>query len=118
LLLDENPQQAAHLNEAEEAVAVANAAINMVAGALQTAAGFEHDECGFEDWMTSSSAAVEYEIASAQSTPAGASTTNGVDWDQVRADIGREIDRIFAEGMPTIFGPSARSGSAGPPNHD
>jgi hypothetical protein len=39
--LEEHPYEAAQLEEAEKAVAVANAAISMIAGALQTSGGFE-----------------------------------------------------------------------------
>src|SRR5258708_3048925 len=41
--LEEHPHEAAQLEEAEEAVKVANASISMLATALQSAAGFEGD---------------------------------------------------------------------------
>jgi hypothetical protein len=65
--LEEHPQQAAQLEEAEEAVAVANAAISMVGRALQISAGFEGDDRAFEGWMTAASASVEREIAAEKS---------------------------------------------------
>jgi hypothetical protein len=67
--LEEHPHEAAQLEEAEEAVAVANAAIRMVAGAPQTSAGFEGDDQAFESWITASSAAVEREGAAEKSRP-------------------------------------------------
>ena len=49
LALEDHPQEAAYLDEGEEAIAVANAAINMVVSALQTAAGFEANDRALED---------------------------------------------------------------------
>lgn len=104
ILLEAHPQQAAQLDEAEEAVAVANAAINMAAAALQTAAGFDGNESAFEHWMAASSASVEREIAAAKAKPEGSQPTPTVQSEeQLRADVGREIDRIFAEAFPTLF---------------
>lgn len=65
IVREAQPQAAARLDEAEEAVTVAYAAINMVAGALKTEGGFEGSDLAFDDWMATSSAAVEREIAAA-----------------------------------------------------
>jgi hypothetical protein len=101
--LEEHPQKAAQLDEAEEAVAVANAAIRMVASALQTSGGFEGNDQAFENWMTTSSADVEREIAAEKSKPETPPTPKVLSEEELKADIGREIDRIFAEGFPSIF---------------
>ena len=101
--LEEHPREAAQLEEAEEAVAVANAAISMIAGALQTSGGFEGNNQGFENWMTSSSADVEREIAAEKSKSDTQPTVASPFDEQLKADIKSDIDRIFAEAFPTIF---------------
>jgi hypothetical protein len=53
--------------------------------------------------MTNSSAAVEREIAAAKAKPQGQQPSAEPDYDQLKADIGRDIDRMFAEAFPTIF---------------
>jgi hypothetical protein len=78
ILLEEHRQEATHLDEAEDAVTVANAAIAMTAGALQQAAGFDSNDHTFEEWMTASTAEVEREIAAAKSKPDGAPASKGV----------------------------------------
>jgi hypothetical protein len=101
--LEEHPHEAAQLEEAEEAVAVANAAIGMVAGALQTSGGFEGNNQAFENWMTSSSADVEREIAAEKSKSDTQPTVASPFDEQLKADIRSDIDRIFAEAFPSIF---------------
>ena len=103
IALEEHPGEAAQLDEAEEAVAVANAAINMVAAALQTAAGFEGNEHAFANWMAESSAAVEREIVAAKSKPNSSLASMEANSEQLKVDIGREIDRIFQEAFPSVF---------------
>jgi hypothetical protein len=102
--MQEHPEEAALLAESEEAVRVANAAVRMVAGALQSAAGFEGNDRGFEDWMTASSAAVEREIEAekrrAETSATAAANSSDVDH---AAEVRRDIDRMFREAFPTIF---------------
>jgi hypothetical protein len=100
--LEEHPHEAAQLEEAEEAVAVANAAIGMVAGALRTSGGFEGNDQAFESWMTISSAGVEREIAAEKAKSDTATVASPFD-EQLKADIRSDIDRIFAEAFPSIF---------------
>jgi hypothetical protein len=88
---------------AQKAVAVANAAINMVAGALQTSGGFEGKDRAFEEWMTTSSADVEREITAEKSKSEAPLTPRVASDEELKADITREIDRIFAEAFPTVF---------------
>ena len=97
--LEEHPHEAAQLEEAEEAVAVANAAIRMVAGALQASSGFEGNDEAFKIWMTASSADVEREIAAEKSKPDTPPMPKVRSEEELKADIGREIDRIFAKGF-------------------
>ena len=78
----------------------------MVAGTLQTAGGFGNDQA-FENWMTTASAEVEREIAAEKSKPETSPTPKVLSEEELKADIGREIDRIFAEGFPLIFKPAA-----------
>ena len=102
--LEEHPREAAQLDEAEEAVAVANAAIRMVAGALQTSGGFAGDDQAFENWMTTSSAGVEREIAAEKSKPETSPTPKlTFRRSSLRPNVGREIDGIIPEGFPSIF---------------
>jgi hypothetical protein len=101
--LEEHPHEAAQLEEAEEAVAVANAAISMIAGALQTSGGFEGNNQAFEKWMTSSSAGVEREIAAEKAKSDTQPTLASPFDEQLKTDIRSDIDRIFAEAFPTIF---------------
>jgi hypothetical protein len=62
IAIEQQPEEAAYCDENEEAVKVVNAAITMVAAALQSATGFEGNDQAFEHWMTASSASVEREI--------------------------------------------------------
>ena len=105
--LEEHPQEAAQLEEAEEAVAGATAAINMAVRAVQTSGGFEGNDSAFEGWMTASSAGVEREIAAEKSgaKPPMASIVHL--GDELTSAIKKDIDRIFREGLPTIFKPVA-----------
>jgi len=53
--------------------------------------------------MTASSAGVEREIAAEKSKPETPATASGPFGDELKADIGPDIDRIFADAFPTIF---------------
>jgi hypothetical protein len=101
--LEEHPQEAAQLEEAEEAVTVANAAISMVASALQISAEFEGDNRAFEGWMTAASTSVEREIAAEKSKPDTPPTAASPFNEQLKADIRKDIDEIFSRAFPTIF---------------
>lgn len=105
--LEEHPQEAAYLAECEEAVRVVDAAITMVGHALQSAAGFEGDDQAFERWITASSAGVEREIEAERSRANTSTMPASPDADQLMAEIKRDIDRIFHEGLPALFGPPA-----------
>ena len=75
----------------------------MVASALQNAAGFEGSERGFGDWMTASSANVEREIELEKRKAETPATAPSPFNDELKAEIKKDIDRIFAEAFPTIF---------------
>jgi hypothetical protein len=80
-----------------------NAAVSMVATALQSAAGFEGNDLAFERWMAAASAPVEREIESEKRRAETSATATSPFNDELKAEIKKDIDRIFAEAFPTIF---------------
>ena len=54
---------------------------------------------------------VDREIAAEKARPETPATPKVLSEEELEANIGREIDRIFAEGFPKIFKPAARSES-------
>jgi hypothetical protein len=75
----------------------------MVAGALQTSGGFEGSDRAFEEWMTTSSADVEREIEAEKSNSQSPPSARMPSEEELKADIRREIDRIFADAFPATF---------------
>jgi hypothetical protein len=77
----------------------------MVAAALQSAAGFEDNDLAFEKWMSASSAGVDREIEAERARANTATAPASSSADELMAEIKRDIERIFHEGFPTLFGP-------------
>jgi hypothetical protein len=88
---------------------VVNAAITLVGRELQSAAGFEGNDQAFEKWMMASSAGVEHEIEAEKARPNTSATPMVPSEEELKADIRREIDRLFADAFPLTTYKSAAS---------